>query len=227
MDARRLAGRRDDPARFYNPAAVRTLIELGLAIFTWLSAQNRRDQQAVISFKARSYRLDEAKELDLEDVRMLKREEVNHLCPELPFVQRTTDDAATEVQKHIQRTGQYLSRSQYGTAVHWCLKQKIDVLEDPNLRAEVSYLKSQEANRYGEKDSIRVDVLEKEDDRVCVYDIKTGRSGLSAPRMAEIAGTVLRAYPGTKRIIVTEVRPGQGDGTSRSPARETVRCYGE
>jgi len=42
---------------------------------------------------------------------------------------------------------------------------------------------------------------------VCVYDIKTGRRGLSCPRMDEIAFNVHRLYPGTQRIIVIEVRP--------------------
>ena len=64
-------------------------------------------------------------------------------------------------------------------------------------------------DRYGEKGSIRVDVLENRGNgTVCVYDIKTGQSGLSPARMAEIAGTVFRTYAGTKRIIVTEIRPG-------------------
>lgn len=41
---------------------------------------------------------------------------------------------------------------------------------------------------------------------VCVYDVKTGRSGLKPARMLELASTVQYYYPGTQRIIVTEVR---------------------
>jgi hypothetical protein len=65
-----------------------------------------------------------------------------------------------------------------------------------------------EEGTYGAKDTIRVDVLERRDQAtVCVYDIKTGRSGLSVPRMAEITTSVFKAYGPVLRIIVTEVRP--------------------
>ena len=42
---------------------------------------------------------------------------------------------------------------------------------------------------------------------VCIYDIKTGREGLSPARMLELSSTVQYYYPGIQRIIVTEVRP--------------------
>jgi len=42
---------------------------------------------------------------------------------------------------------------------------------------------------------------------VCVYDIKTGRRGLSTARSAEIVGTVFSRYQGTRRIIMIETRP--------------------
>jgi hypothetical protein len=68
-------------------------------------------------------------------------------------------------------------------------------------------VKNREEN-YGRKDSIRIDVLEKvSDGTVCVYDIKTGQRGLSAARTSEIATNVFKAYPGTQRIIVSEIRP--------------------
>jgi hypothetical protein len=42
---------------------------------------------------------------------------------------------------------------------------------------------------------------------ICIYDIKTGKSGLPLARMFELASNVQLFYPGTQRIIVTEVRP--------------------
>lgn len=63
---------------------------------------------------------------------------------------------------------------------------------------------------YGAPGSIRVDLLEKSyEDKVCVYDIKTGKTGLSAARSNEIAQTVALAYPSASRIIVIETRPTQ------------------
>jgi hypothetical protein len=58
--------------------------------------------------------------------------------------------------------------------------------------------------------SRRIDVLENPGNgTVCVYDIKTGEAGLRAARAAELASTVQYFYPGTQRIIVTEVRSGR------------------
>ncbi|MEZ5849034.1 MAG: hypothetical protein R3D68_00095 [Hyphomicrobiaceae bacterium] len=42
-----------------------------------------------------------------------------------------------------------------------------------------------------------------------VYDIKTGRRGLSTRRSAEIVGTVFKRYRGTNRIILIETRPAR------------------
>ena len=102
-----------------------------------------------------------------------------------------------------------MSPQQFGTLVHAHLKQQIDRLGNPAFRAEVSRLKGQAADaKYGASGSIRIDVLEYVGGgTVCVYDIKTGESGLSPKRMAEISESVFRAYPNTQRIIVTEVRP--------------------
>ena len=111
-----------------------------------------------------------------------------------------------------------MSPSQFGTRVHSRLKQLIDSLHDPNFRAEVSYLgegslvsgRRERDARYGAKDSIRVDVLERLGNGVvCVYDIKTGDRALEGPRMTTIARKVLTRFPDTRRIIVTEVRPNR------------------
>ena len=60
--------------------------------------------------------------------------------------------------------------------------------------------------------SIRMDAYEnnREKSTVCVYDPKTGRRGLSFPRMNELAAAAhgLFGYE-PKYIIVIEVRPGQ------------------
>jgi len=93
--------------------------------------------------------------------------------------------------------------------VHSHLKRQIDNLHDPNFRAEVSRLKGHEDDvRHGTKGSIRIDVIENAGGgTVCVYDIKTGTSGLSPARMAEIAHAAFKHFPNTQGIIVTEVRP--------------------
>jgi hypothetical protein len=60
----------------------------------------------------------------------------------------------------------------------------------------------------GQTGSIRVDVYEKvSDDLVCVYDIKTGRRGLSYARIQEIAAAVAEKYGKEARFIIIEIRP--------------------
>jgi hypothetical protein len=114
-----------------------------------------------------------------------------------------------------------MSASQYGTEVHSRVARGIGT-HNPNFIAELSIIKMAEEGAseeqlkkarsgdidYGTKGSIRVDALEsKDEDTVCVYDIKTGNAGLSHARFAEILANVRGIYPNTKRIIITEVRP--------------------
>jgi hypothetical protein len=177
-------------------------IEAALALFAALSAQNRPGRQAIIEFNAREFTADEQGKPKVD---RLNRDQVNEACPRFGEVQTRTDHA----DQVVSRSGGIMSRQQFGTFVHTHLKRQIDSLRDPSFRAEVSRVKGQEDDvRYGTTGSIRIDVLEYvRGGTVCVYDIKTGESGLSPKRMAEIAKNVFKAYPNTQRIIVTEVRP--------------------
>lgn len=130
---------------------------------------------------------------------------VNAACPRLGDVQARVD----RITKDVQRDHIGLSSTQFGTEVHTRLKNEINNLHEPDFRSEVSFLKSRATDRYGQMGSVRVDVLEQVNSRtVCVYDIKTGASGLTLPRMVEIAGRVYATFGRVAaRIIVTEVRP--------------------
>lgn len=187
---------------FVGPAAPAT-IEAGAALYVWLSNRNGPDSTAVLSFRADEFKPGEAPQATPEWVGTRTRDETNAACPRHEEVQSRTDDVADRVR----REGNYWSATEYGTKVHTALKKDIEALGDPNFRAEASFIKSEEAG-YGKKGSIRVDVLEKVDENtVCVYDIKTGRSGLSPARALEIATNVQLYYQGTTRIIVIETRP--------------------
>jgi hypothetical protein len=153
-------------------------------------------------------------------VTLLTRDEVNRICERLEEVQMRTDYIALAERPFRDK----MSPTQYGTRIHSMLKNEIDRLRDPNFRAEVSVVKAteeeKEANeplesspgevKYGTKNSIRIDVYEKTNPTtVCVYDIKTGRSGLSPARFNEIRQSVFHAYGAVQHIIITEVRPTQ------------------
>lgn len=187
----------------YNPAG--QAVAAILALWAWLSSRNTPNKKSIIVFKARDYRRDGPYDFDVENVGTLTKEEVDSVCRRLQQVQSLTDSAANKI-KPLRR---YMSPAEYGTQVHSELKRQIDKMRDPNFRAEVSHIKGmEEEQNYGAKGTVRVDVLEKRDEAtVCVYDIKTGRSGLSVARFGEIASSVLSAYGPVQRIIITEVRP--------------------
>lgn len=177
-------------------------IESALSLFAALLALNSANNRAIFEFNARGFDRDESGAADIANAQLLNREEVNAACPRLNEVQLRTDFAAASVRRE-----DYDRPSEYGTAVHTNLKRQIAALDDPNFRGEVSVLKTIEAS-YGERDSIRIDVFERlGNGTVCVYDIKTGKEGLSPARFAEITRRVFKVFPDTTRIIISEIRP--------------------
>jgi hypothetical protein len=114
-----------------------------------------------------------------------------------------TDAAAQKVQSQWGP----LTPQQYGTRVHTALRDSIVAYNDPNLKAEISAIKSRPAD-YGEKGSIRIDAFENVgDSTVCVYDVKTGEAKLTLLRMQEIANNAQKLYPGTTKLRIIEKRP--------------------
>jgi hypothetical protein len=188
-----------DPRR----AIIQRGIEAALALFGGLSGSNGQGGQAVIAFNAREFRVGEGGESATALVGRLTEDEVDRFCPRFGDVQLRTD----ETYARIARERPFASATQLGTAVHVSLKDQIQGLADTDYRAEISRLKTRDAD-YGFPGSIRIDALERSGlDTTCVYDIKTGNAGLSLPRMVEIAKTAANVFPGTTRLIVTEVRP--------------------
>ncbi len=188
---------------FYDPR--REALAGLLALFVWLSLRNTRDEKSIIVFKARDYHRLGRDDFDVENVGVLTKDEVDSVCRRLQQVQGLADWAANRAKP----LRSLMTAAEYGTLVHIWVKYQIDHMHDPSFRAEVSHIKgTEEAQPYGAKGTVRVDVLEKRDEAtVCVYDIKTGRSGLSVARFGEIASTVFSAYGPVQRIIITEVRP--------------------
>lgn len=171
-------------------------------LYLEMSKRNDPNHRAAAVFKSREYPISEG-ELDFAEVRNLERDETKRNCPRLDEVQTRTN-AAAEI---VSQTRPGLPPAEYGTAVHENLKQQINALGDPNFRAEVSFLKG-EREAYGKSGTVRVDVYERIDAvTACVYDIKTGYSGLSPARMREIAQNVGMLFGPIGRVIITEVRP--------------------
>jgi hypothetical protein len=169
-------------------------------LYNRLSATNTRDQKACLAFTAKEFQPNGSLLTPLSFVGMLSRAETEKVCTKLQLVQRLSDEAMQEAKL----TGPYANATVFGTAVHTRLRRKILQLEDPTLKPEVSILKKvQEAPL--DLSAVRVDVLENRGvGPICVYDLKTGRRGLSAARTIEFA-TRLLGYG--RPIIVIELRP--------------------
>lgn len=188
--------------RLLRPGADPTRPALGAALTRYAigSSGNGPGRQTIAEFNARAFARGEAG-AGL-DVRTMTREEVAYVCPRLGEVEARADRAVAEIA--AERPG--LRPAVFGTAVHTRIKDEINPLKDPDFFAERSFLKELQA-RYGDRGSIRIDVFERvRDDTVCVYDLKTGTSGLSVPRMTEISTHVLAKFPSVARLVVTEVR---------------------
>jgi hypothetical protein len=199
------------PAFHTGRVIVQTGIEAALGLYAALSGRNGPDRTAVAVFRAMDFESGADPRSPVSLVGSLTREEVDQVCPAQQLVQDLTDKAAVSFNR-----ADY-SASGYGTAVHMKVRDDIGNLSNPNLRAEISLIKTlqetgnvprEPAVSYGTPGSIRVDVLEKSSNyTVCVYDIKTGSRILGLSRMREIAQTVSNNFPGTLRIVVTETRP--------------------
>lgn len=187
--------------------------EAALSAFTALSARNGTDGTAVAIFRSAEFQPGVDPRAAIGWAAWLTPEELERACPAQGLVQSMTDTAAAAIDRDS-----YTAQS-YGTAVHTRLSHDIRNLLNPNLQSEVSILKTLEEtgelpklsspfSQYGERGSIRIDVLENAgNSTVCVYDIKTGNRPLSVARMREIAQTVAVRFGGIRRIIVTETRP--------------------
>jgi hypothetical protein len=166
-------------------------IDAALALLTFLYGQRIPRETPYIQFNARAFVPGVDNDAAAIHVGSLTREDVDGRCPRHGEVQTLTDEAKVKVEQE----GNYWGATAKGTRIHIALKRSIDDRGDDNFRAEVSAIKSDAAG-YGKRDSVRVDVLENVGDgTVCVYDIKTGKSILTRPRMQEIANNVHSYYP--------------------------------
>lgn len=150
-------------------------------------------------------------------VTTLAAAEINQLCARLPDVQAIVNAAAAELAP-LRST---MNAAKWGTLVHSLAKKMIDArrVAEPevwgNVFAEISLDLSDVAEgednivRYGKEGSTRLDVLEIVNaELACVYDAKTGKRGLSASRVAQIAAVVEKFAPGALFVIM-EILAGE------------------
>jgi hypothetical protein len=199
-------------------------VEAGLTLFTWLSTRNGPDSAAVFAFNAHDFRNEGTPETpSVIWAGKLNREEVQATCKQLKTMQDFTDKAFEQVKE----SNDYRGPADFGSKVHKKIADSVRNERDPFFRAEFSLFKSLEAYKnqqlpkltddgmvypnenYGKLDTYRMDALEyrPEIETTCVYDPKTGKEGFRRGRMSELALTIYRVFPNTKRSIMIEVRP--------------------
>lgn len=185
----------------------------GVILFGWLSSRNGVDgRQAVMGFNAQDFRPGESPSgrENFINVGTLSEADVEAVCRRLPQVGAFADRAASAAGS----VSQYPSMAVYGTNVHVRFKDYVDDLREINFRAERSFLKekgdptSNEDIRYGYPGSVRVDGYElRPDGTLCVYDLKTGRAGVSLRRAEILANAARMGFDKITRVVVIEVRP--------------------
>jgi len=139
-------------------------------------------------------------------------EQVAQVCKALPDVQYWTNEAAT---KNLPLR-ESMPAMEWGNLVHWAIHSRVKQLKAAfpaafvNLFSELT-VDGQRRNSteedgpvYGQRDASRLDIVEKVNTGTyCVYDIKTGLSGLTPRRILEI----LEKLPKDVLVYVIEVRP--------------------
>lgn len=192
--------------------ALQTIISGGAALFNWQSPNNGSDgQQAIMGFNAHDYRPGDNTngKLELSYSGRVTQEQAELACRYLPEMQARLDDA---VAKAGSISGDP-SPAVYGTYVHRRLQEQIDAAGYPDLHTEVSTYKIRvEAGfrpaPYGYPATVRIDAIEyRSDGTMCIYDFKTGKAGLSAPRSYALGTAGYLSRQGFNRAIVIEVRP--------------------
>lgn len=181
---------------------VQETFEAGRQLYNYLSATASEGLRACLAFTAKEFRPGGEIVPHLTYVGTLTRAETATVCTKLDLVQRLSNEAFAEAK----RAGPYPSAAVFGTAVHTRLRPKIITYGGPTLKAEFSLLKKVEEEPW-DFSAIRVDVIENRDEGpICVYDLKTGKRGLSGPRTAEFT---IRLLMHGRPIIVIEVRPNE------------------
>ena len=173
-----------------------------------MSARNNPDSTAALEINTRVHEPGTTPEDPWVSVKQLTKEQMNSV-PSATKSKNSSTMRQPSTDHKIFRA--LLDR---GTAIHKEVEREINgpgkEPKDPDFRAETSLLDSK-LERYGAKDTKRIDVLEntRKEATVCIHDGKTGKRPLTFSEMRKLVAAAHSFYPGTKRVIITEVRPSE------------------
>lgn len=189
--------------------------EDAIAEYNRLSNQRDPSLKLVLLFRPKDWDKDDQLQPGTKakaTVELLTKNEVKKYCPEIGIVQSLANEAV----KQAGPRSDYETPWLFGTAAHTNLKNLAKAYYPNVLTPEESYLKFAEEvaadenpdylARYGLKNTVRIDILGPEqDNRVCVYDFKTGRAGISVPRAIEMRNAVHKTYDKHTDVIIVEI----------------------
>ena len=184
---------------------VATTLEVAALLFTYLRAREPRFGKAPGTTALRyDFELDAKKKFPLIWVGPVNQTTLNQACPLNREVQAVTNEAA----KRLKALNPLLDATSLGNLIHYDIAETFRKFGYPNVRIELSLDRSNGPATYGAKNSVRLDLYElSPNNKVCVYDYKTGKRGLSATRALILAGAAKFYYPHSDGIIIIQVRP--------------------
>lgn len=201
---------------------------LGLAFYQ-LSESNSDKQRTIVVFRRGKYRSetdDSESDTGFEpaELRILRNpQEITKVCgTKFDKIQDLVDETYDKVKKDMP----YLSEQDLGNEVHKKVAQIVNGWDKSIWKAGLTYERippSDGKDRYGAKDSIRLDVhyRDPKTGTVCIAEIKTGRKVLEPGRMREVVNRAAarKENKEVKQFLVTEVRP------KNAPAGRKLRGF--
>ncbi|WP_157085613.1 hypothetical protein [Methylobacterium sp. Leaf99] len=185
--------------------AVAATLEAAAFLFIYLRAREPRFGKAPGTTALRyDFETDVDKKYPLIWVGPVSQTTLNQACPLNREVQAVTNEAA----KRLRALNPHLDNTRLGNLIHYDIARTFKNLNYLGVHVELSLDRSGIDAHYGKKDSVRLDLFElTPDNKVCIYDYKTGRDELTPTRALLLTRIAKTRFPESEGIIMIQVRP--------------------
>lgn len=193
------------PAPLVAAKAVTATIEMALALYAARSARFNPYSRTVLGLSAQEFQPNPGPgALPAIWVGPINQMTLDAACERNGQV----EDITNKVARRVRASGLHRTAQEYANKVHFEIATHVKSLGDPNFVPEISFDANQSEVSYGTLGSVRLDLLERSlPGTTCIYDYKTGNARLTLERALSLATVANKHFPGTVRIIVTQVKP--------------------
>ncbi|QDI81303.1 hypothetical protein E8E01_13080 [Methylorubrum populi] len=201
-----------EPEAFAQPAfappavtAGAAIVEFALGLYTFYAQRSDPYNRTVLGLSAQEFVLNPQNAANPAIwVGPVTQTMLDAACKRNGQVEKITN----QVTRRVRASGRYRTAQDLANRVHFEIHQIVKGMYDPNFKSEISFDAAQNSTRYGAPGSVRLDLLERSvPGTTCIYDYKTGNSKLTLRRARTLATMANMYFPGTVRIIVTQVKP--------------------